>query len=58
MSGDHPAITFVNFFREKYLMAVYKYIIVIPALRLAVCSREAPDEKLKPGDETKPAKLM
>ena len=30
MSTDHPAITFVNFFPEKYLLAVYKYIMVIP----------------------------
>lgn len=31
--NEHLAITFVNFFREKYLVAVYKYMMVIPALR-------------------------
>ena len=27
----HPAVTFVNLFHEKYLLAVYKCIMVIPA---------------------------
>ena len=30
MSADPPAITFVDFIREKYLLAVSKYIMVIP----------------------------
>ena len=32
MSTDHPATTFINFFPKKYLLAVYKDIMVIPVL--------------------------
>ena len=30
MNADHPVITFVNFCCEKYLLAVYKCVLVIP----------------------------
>ena len=40
MNFDHLAITFVNFFRYKHLLAEY----LSPS---AVCAEEAPDEKLK-----------
>ena len=41
-TNDHLAITFVNFFHEKYLYGN----ACPPALR-ALCAGEAPDEKLK-----------
>ena len=31
ISTDHPANKFVNFFHEKYMLAVYKYVMVTPA---------------------------
>ena len=45
-SADLPGIMFVEFFREKYLLAMNKYIMVIPA-RLHCVQGGAPDEKLK-----------
>ena len=45
MSSDHPAITFVNFFCEKYLLAVYNYTM------------HGNDEKLKI-NEFGPCKFM
>ena len=30
INTDHLATTFVNFFREKYMLAMYKYVMVIP----------------------------
>ena len=40
MSDDHLAITLVNFFCDKYLLAGNTHL-------LALCAGEAPDEKLK-----------
>ena len=44
-SADPPGIVFVGFFLEKYLLAIAKYIMVIPARPPSLCEGEAPDEK-------------
>ena len=40
MSTDHPATTFINFFPKKYLLAVYKDIMVIPVLLHCVLGKQ------------------
>ena len=53
-SADPPDIVFVEFFREKYLLAMDKYINYGNICPPALCAGEAPDEKLKKINELGP----